>query len=50
MQVHTIDLKFQNVEGVIAAFLVECEGELALIESGPGSTLEALCDGIENLG
>ncbi|NOY00386.1 MAG: MBL fold metallo-hydrolase [Verrucomicrobia bacterium] len=50
MKVHTIDLKFQNVEGVIAAFLIESDGELALIESGPGSTLEALRAGIEELG
>ena len=50
MQVHTIDLKFQDVEGVIAAFLIESDGELALIESGPGSTLEVLKAGIENLG
>ncbi len=50
MKVHTIDLKFQNVEGVIAAFLIESNGELALIESGPGSTLGALRAGIEELG
>ena len=50
MKIHTIDLKFQNVEGVIAAFLIESEGELALIESGPGSTLPVLRAGIEELG
>lgn len=50
MRVYTIDLKFQNVEGVIAAFLIESEGELALIESGPGSTLDVLQAGIEELG
>ena len=50
MKIHTIDLKFQNVEGVIAAFLIESEGELALIETGPGSTLDALRAGIEELG
>ena len=46
MRVHTIDLKFQNVPGVIAAYLVESGGELALIETGPGSTLAALHAGI----
>lgn len=50
MKVHTIDLKFQNVEGVIAAFLIESAGELALIETGPGSTLGVLRAGIEELG
>jgi len=50
MQVHTIDLKFQSVEGVIAAFLIESGGELALIETGPGSTLDVLRTGIGDLG
>lgn len=50
MQIHPIDLNFQNVAGVIAAFLVESGGELALIETGPGSTLGALRKGIEDLG
>ncbi|MFK5921817.1 MAG: MBL fold metallo-hydrolase [Verrucomicrobiota bacterium] len=50
MKVHTIDLKFQNVEGVIAAFLIESGGELALVETGPGSTLPVLREGIEALG
>ena len=40
MKIHTIDLKFQDVEGVIAAFLIESGGELALIETGPGSSLD----------
>lgn len=50
MQIHPIDLNFQNVAGVIAAFLVESEGEVALVETGPGSTLDALRTGIEDLG
>lgn len=50
MRVHTIDLKFQNVPGVIAAYLVESGGELALIETGPGSTLPALHAGIIDAG
>jgi glyoxylase-like metal-dependent hydrolase (beta-lactamase superfamily II) len=50
MKVHTIDLKFQGVPGVIAAYLVESAGEVALIETGPGSTLETLCSGILEAG
>lgn len=50
MKVHTIDLKFQEVPGVIAAYLVECDGELALVETGPGSTLPTLCAGIRAAG
>jgi len=50
MKIHTIDLKFQNVEGVIAAFLIESGDELALVETGPGSTLDVLQAGIEALG
>lgn len=46
MKVHTIDLKFQGAPGVIAAYLLESGGEIALIETGPGSTLERLCEGI----
>lgn len=50
MKIHTIDLNFQGVEGVVAAFLLESNGELALIETGPTSTLAALRVGIEELG
>lgn len=50
MKIHTIDLHFQNTPGIIAAFLVELGSELALIETGPGSTLETLHKGIQNLG
>jgi glyoxylase-like metal-dependent hydrolase (beta-lactamase superfamily II) len=50
MTVHTIDLRFQGVPGIIAAYLVECGGDLALIETGPGSTLPALLSGIAALG
>lgn len=42
MQIHTLDLEFQGVAGVIAAYLVECEGELALIETGPESCRDTL--------
>lgn len=50
MTVHTLDLHFQNTPGLIAAYLVESQGELALIETGPGSTLPTLCQAISNLG
>ena len=42
MRIHTLDLRFQNIPGIIASFLVESGGEFALIETGPGSTLETL--------
>lgn len=48
--VHTLDLRFQGEPGVIAAFLVEGPEGLALIETGPGSTLPALREGLAGLG
>ncbi len=51
MKVHTLDLQFQGVPGLIAAYLVECGGgELALVETGPGSTLDALRAAIRQCG
>ena len=50
MQIHTIDLQFQGVPGVIASYLIECGDELALIETGPGSCHEVLINGIRALG
>lgn len=51
MLIHTLDLCFQGQPQLIAAYLVECgKGELALIETGPGSTLPALLEGIRALG
>src|SRR4051812_44744065 len=51
MRIYTIDLHFQSQPQIIAAYLVECgKSELALIETGPGSTLPALLDGIRALG
>src|SRR4051812_44901146 len=50
VRIHTIDLHFRNTPGLIAAYLVESEGELALIETGPGSTLARLRAGIGELG
>ena len=45
-----IDLRFQGVAGVIAAYLLAGDGELALIETGPSSTLPALRAGIATAG
>lgn len=50
MRLHTLDLRFQGQPQIIAAYLVECGKELALIETGPGSTLPALLEGIRGLG
>ncbi len=47
----TIDLHFMGYEQVIASFLVPApEGGFILLESGPGSTLEALEEGIHGAG
>ncbi len=42
MRIHTLDLFFQGIPGLIASYLIESGGEFALIETGPGSTLETL--------
>lgn len=49
-EVHTIDLKFQGQPGAIAVYALAHAGGVALIESGPGSTLGALLDGLAALG
>lgn len=50
MRIHTLDLHFQNQPQIIAAYLIECGKELALIETGPGSTLPALLQAIQARG
>ena len=50
MTVHTIDLHFQNTPGIIAGYLLESGGTLALIETGPGSCHAALLQGLKTLG
>lgn len=50
MQIHRIDLRFQGITEVIAAYLVDCGGELALMETGPASTLPALLEGVTRAG
>lgn len=50
MRIHTLDLRFQGIPGLIASYLIESGGEYALIETGPGSTLETLSAAIRALG
>lgn len=50
MQIHTLDLHFLGTPGLIASYLVESDGEYALIETGPGSTLETLRSAIRDAG
>lgn len=50
MRIHTLDLQFQKQPQLIAAYLIECGHELALVETGPGSTLPVLLEGIRGLG
>lgn len=45
-----IDLGFQNRAGVIAAYLLAGDGQLALIETGPSSCLANLAAGIAQTG
>lgn len=50
MRIHTIDLGFLGLEEAIAAFLVETDNGLALIETGPSTTFSALERGLGHLG
>ncbi|MCF7788237.1 MAG: MBL fold metallo-hydrolase [Prosthecobacter sp.] len=50
MRIHTLDLRFQGTPGLIASYLIESSGEFALIETGPGSTLETLRAAIREVG
>jgi glyoxylase-like metal-dependent hydrolase (beta-lactamase superfamily II) len=51
MKIHTLDLHFLQHDETIASFLIVGEqGELALVETGPHSTFEALKAGITDLG
>ena len=45
-----LDLNFGNLSDTIAAFLMEANGELILVESGPYSTYPVLKQAIENQG
>lgn len=49
--VHLVDLNFMGQPGTIAAYALTSEsGAAALIETGPGSTREALLNGLRGLG
>lgn len=50
MRIHTLDLRFIGIPGLIASYLVESGGEFALIETGPGSTLKTLRTAIRAVG
>ena len=50
MRIHTLDLQFQSTPGLIASYVIESRSELALVETGPGSTLETLRAGLQQLG
>ena len=45
-----LDLHFQNEPEIIASYVLRGPKGVALIETGPGSTVEALFAGLENLG
>ena len=48
--IHTLDLHFQGRPLAIAAYLIQHGGGLVLVESGPGSTLEALAQALAGRG
>ncbi|NJD58001.1 MAG: hypothetical protein C3F13_10680 [Anaerolineales bacterium] len=48
--IHTIDLKFRGRAGTIAAYLIPTGSGGILVESGPGSTIPALLEGIRSNG
>jgi glyoxylase-like metal-dependent hydrolase (beta-lactamase superfamily II) len=50
MQLHTLDLYFLNTPQVIASYVLVGPNSAALIETGPGSTLNNLLSGLRNLG
>jgi glyoxylase-like metal-dependent hydrolase (beta-lactamase superfamily II) len=49
MKIHTLDLEFFRDE-TIAAYLIESDGELALVETGPESTWRHLVAALARLG
>ncbi len=50
MKIFTIDLNFLGTTDTIACFLLDVDGELALVETGPDSTFSYLCMQISKLG
>ncbi len=49
-KIHTLDLNFLGHRDTIAAYLIESEENLVLVETGPHSTFNALKSAIQNLG
>jgi glyoxylase-like metal-dependent hydrolase (beta-lactamase superfamily II) len=50
MELHTLDLNFLDTPQVIAAYVLVGPNSVALIETGPGSTLNTLLAGLRGLG
>jgi glyoxylase-like metal-dependent hydrolase (beta-lactamase superfamily II) len=49
--VHRVDLNWNGIPGQVAAYLVDGDDDtLAVVESGPGSTLPTLLDAVRSLG
>jgi glyoxylase-like metal-dependent hydrolase (beta-lactamase superfamily II) len=48
--IHRIDLRWNGLAGQVASYLVDGGAALAVVESGPGSTLDTLLDGVRSLG
>lgn len=48
--VHTIDLKFRNIPGTIASYLVPHRNGIVLVECGPASTIAELQGGLNHYG
>lgn len=48
--VHRVDLNWNGLPGQVASYLVEDGDGLAVVESGPASTLPALLDALRSLG
>jgi glyoxylase-like metal-dependent hydrolase (beta-lactamase superfamily II) len=48
--IHTIDLEFQGLKGAIAVYVIPHQAGIALVECGPGSTIQNLQTALEKLG
>ncbi len=48
--IQTIDLKFQNTPGVIAVYVIRHAHGAVIVDTGPGSTIAALEQGLDELG
>ncbi len=50
VKIHTVDLLFQDIPGLISSYILEGSDSLALIEPGPASTIDQAVDAIDKLG